>query len=318
MPDNFVLFVDDEKSILNSIERLFSEDNMSILKANSAEEAMGLMKNENIAVLVSDNFMPGMKGVELLSKAKVIAPDIVRILMTGQADLSTAIDAINNGEVFRFIMKPWDDDVFRQTVKAGIERHQVIRSLKRADESTMLSLARTIELKDRYTRGHCDRVAYYALIIAKALNFSEEAKREIRYGSWLHDCGKIGIPESILNKQGSLDDDEFEIIKKHPVWGEDVAKQAHLSETIINIILYHHERYDGKGYPSGIHGEKIPVEARIVSVADCFDALTTNRPYRNAYSKEKGIEIILSMKGKNFDSGIVDLFISNLKNERVL
>ncbi|NOZ69486.1 MAG: HD domain-containing protein, partial [Deferribacteres bacterium] len=123
-----------------------------------------------------------------------------------------------------------------------------------------------------------------------------------------HDCGKIGIPGAILNKPGALDDNEFDLIKKHPAWGADVARQAQLSEVIVNIILYHHERYDGKGYPAGISGADIPVEARIVAVADVFDAVTSDRSYRKAYSMKKGLEIIMSMKGSSFDPEIVDLF----------
>ncbi len=308
MSNDIVLLVDDEKNILNSIERLFSEDDLNILKAGNAEEAMEFVGSENIAVLVSDNQMPGMNGIELLSKVRAASPDIIRILMTAYADLPTAIDAINRGEVFRFIVKPWDDNDFIRTVKEGLDRFRIIRALKRADEATLLSLARTIELKDKYTRGHCDRVAAYAVAIAEALDFPEEKKRDIRHGGWLHDCGKIGIPESILNKPGALDDKEFEIIKKHPAWGADVAKQAQLSEVIVNIILYHHERYDGKGYPSGIRGADIPVEARIVAIADVFDAVTSDRSYRKAYSMEKGMGIILSMKDSSFDPEIVDLF----------
>ncbi len=307
MNDDIVLLVDDERNILNSIERLFSEDDLSILKAGNAEEALELVRNRNIAVLVSDNHMPGMKGIDLLSTVRTVSPDVVRILMTAYADLPTAIEAINRGEVFRFIVKPWDDDDFIRTVKEGIDRFRIVRALKRADEATLLSLARTIELKDKYTKGHCDRVASYAVAIAGALNLPGETVRDIRYGGWLHDCGKIGIPGSILNKPGALDDDEFDLIKKHPAWGADVARQAQLSQVIVNIILHHHERFDGKGYPSGIGGTDIPVEARIVAVADVFDALTSDRSYRKAYSMKKGMEIIRSMRGSSFDPEIADL-----------
>lgn len=312
--DKTILFVDDEMNILNSIERLLGEEDWRILRANSAGEAMELIKKEGIAVLVSDNYMPGMKGIELLSKVRNIFPDIIRILMTAQADLSVAIDAINKGEVFRFIVKPWNNDVFKKTVQEAIQRYNIIQSLKRADEPTMLSLAQTIELKDRYTRGHCDRVAKYALAIAGELNLSEETKRNIRYGSWLHDCGKIGIPETILNKKGRLTTEEFETIKNHTVWGADVAKQAQLSEVIVKIILHHHEKFDGTGYPSGISGEEIPLEARIVSIADCFDAMTSDRVYRKANSLGEGLEKISLMQNENFDPELVKLFIHSFEN----
>ncbi len=314
MSTDTVLLVDDEEGVLNSIERLFAKKDIRILKAANGEDALEFIRKEDISVLVSDNLMPGMNGIELLSKVRVISPDVIRIMMTAHSDFSAAVNAINNGEVFRFIMKPWDNKEFINIIEEGVNRYHVIKTLKKADKATLLSLAQTIELKDKYTRGHCDRVADYALGIAERLNLSEDTKEDIRYGSWLHDCGKIGIPEHILNKSGPLTEEEYEIIKKHPLWGADVARQAQLSQTIINIILNHHERYDGKGYPTGIKGTDIPIEARIAAVADVFDAITTNRSYRKAYSAEKGVEIIMSMKDSAFDPEIVDIFVSSINS----
>lgn len=308
-----VLFVDDEEYILKSIERLFADNDIKILKASNGYNALELVKKEDIAVLVSDNLMPGMKGVDLLSKVKDISPDTIRVLMTAYADLSTAIDAINRGEVFKFVVKPWEDDALIKIVQDGIDRYRFVQSLRKADEATLLSLAQTIELKDPYTRGHCDRVARYSLMIAEALNLSEQTKVQIKYGSWLHDCGKIGVPEAILNKKRPLNEKEMEIIKNHPRWGADVARQAQLSEIVVNIILYHHERYDGQGYPTGLKGKNIPLEARIVAVSDIYDALTTDRPYRKGYSQKKAMGIMSSMKGDDVDSEIVDVFFSHVR-----
>jgi len=309
MPEN-VLFVDDEENILHSVERVFSDKDIRILKASSAEKALEIIKTEDIAVLVSDNLMPGMKGTELLSRARDISPDTVRILMTAHADLATAINAINEGEVFRFVVKPWENDMLEGVVQDGINRHRIVRSLKTEDESKLLSLAQTIELKDPYTRGHCDRVAKYALMIAEALMIGEDKKIELKYGSWLHDCGKIGVPEKILNLKRRLKEEEYEIVKKHSLWGADVARQARLADGVVNIILYHHERFDGQGYPTGIKEKDIPFEARIVSVADVYDALVTDRPYRKGHSIENAKGIILSMKGTLLDPELVDIFIN--------
>jgi putative nucleotidyltransferase with HDIG domain len=312
-----VIFVDDEEYIRNSIIRLFSDIDMRILSASSAGEALGHFQREEIAVIISDNHMPGMKGIDLFTKIKEISPDTMKILMTGYADLATAVDAINRGEVFRFITKPWEDDALIQTVQEAIRRYQIVQSLKKEDESTLLSLAQTIELKDPYTRGHCESVARYALMIADALRLSDEIKKEIRYGSWLHDCGKIGVPENILNKNGPLDEYEFEIIRNHPRWGADVAVQARMSENIIKIILHHHEKFDGSGYPSGLQGHAIPYAARIAAIADVFDALTSDRPYRKGFGMEKAVEIIRMMEGHVFDPEILDVFLHDcLKIER--
>lgn len=304
-----VVIVDDEEYVRKSIIRLFSDIDMRVLSASCADEALSLFQREEVAVIVSDNKMPGMKGIDLLTKIKEISPDTMKILMTGYADLSTAVDAINRGEVFRFITKPWEDEALIQTVQEAIRRYQIVQSLKKKDDSTLLSLAQTIELKDPYTRGHCESVARHALMIADLLKLTDEDKKALRYGSWLHDCGKIGVPENILNKNGVLDEHEFEIIKKHPRWGADVAVQAHMSDSIVKIILHHHEKYDGSGYPSGLRGHDIPFKARIVTIADVFDALTSDRPYRKRFEMQKAVDIMRMMKGNVFDPEILDVFL---------
>lgn len=305
-----VLFVDDEENILHSLARLFADSDLRILRAGSGREALSLLRNENVAVLVTDNMMPGMRGVDLLSAAKELSPVTARVLMTAHADLPTAIDAINRGEVFRFVMKPWEDEELLRTVQEGLVRHRLVESVRTGDEATLLSLAQTIELKDPYTRGHCERVAGYAGMIASSLRLPESARREIKHGSWLHDCGKIGVPEAILNRCGPLEEKDFEVVKKHPGWGAEVARQARLSDVVVNIILYHHERYDGNGYPGGIARGDIPLEARIVAVADAFDAITTDRPYQTASSLEEAMGILGHGKGNRFDPAVVDAFLS--------
>jgi putative two-component system response regulator len=308
--DEHILFVDDEDFILDIAVSIFAEEGIEILTARSGEEALEQVKNHEIAVLVSDNHMPGMMGLDLLSMVKSISPDTVKILMTGFADLETAIDAINRVEVFRFIVKPWENTQLVELVKDALKRYRLIKSIIRGDEATMLSLVHALELKDPYTRGHSERVAQYALMIAEHLNLPTENRVAIRYGSWLHDCGKIGVSENILNNEGPLDDAEIHIVRNHPMWGAEVARQARLSEIIVNIILSHHERYDGKGYPSGLKGDAIPIEARIVAVADIYDALTTKRPYRGAYTMDKALEMLISMKGNVLDPELVEVFSS--------
>ncbi|HQP31633.1 MAG TPA: acyl-CoA dehydrogenase family protein, partial [Deltaproteobacteria bacterium] len=249
-----ILFVDDEEFILNLAERIFNDRGIEILTTSRPTEALNLVKNHEIAVLVSDNMMPQMTGIELLSRVKVLSPDTVNILMTGYASLQTAIDAINKAEAFRFVVKPWDNFALIEMVEDALQRYRLKKSIRLGDESTMLSLIHALELKDPYTKGHSERVAEYALAIAKAVAIPEERMTAIKYGSWLHDCGKIGISETILHGEGPLDEAEMHIIKNHPLWGADVVKDARLSDTTVNIILSHHERYDGQGYPFGIKG----------------------------------------------------------------
>ena len=305
-----VLFVDDEQSIRNAIERMYLErDDVRCLFAASGQEGLDIIGREDVWVVVSDYLMPGMRGIEFLSRVKGVKPEIVRIMMTAYADLTIAIDAINKSEAYRFVTKPWNNKELMDIVDESLMRYQLIQSLGCEDETVYLSLAQTVELKDHYTKGHCDRVARYAVALAQAIGLSEEIVNDIKHGSWLHDCGKIGVPEGVLNFPGKLSDDDLETVMQHPRWGSEVARQARMSDTVINIILYHHERYDGKGYPSGLSAEHIPLEARIVAIADVFDALFSDRPYRKAYDFDKTIEILHEMTEAHFDPRLIELFL---------
>lgn len=304
-----VLFVDDEANILNSLKRLFQKTDIQVLTATSGSEALEILRRLDVAVMVSDQLMPGMKGDELLVKARSVSPDTVRIMMTGHGDLPTALQAINGGEVFRFLLKPWENQVLRSIIDEALARHTLFRSLRNAEESTLLALAQTIELKDAYTRGHCERVAEYALRLADELDFTPERRRNIKFGSWLHDCGKIGVPESILNFKGPLTSTETETMRNHPRWGAEVATQAHLPAEVVNIILYHHERYDGSGYPHGIAGSEIPLEARMVAIADVYDALSTDRPYHKGKTPVEAQAVLRELRGRSLDPGLTDLFL---------
>jgi response regulator RpfG family c-di-GMP phosphodiesterase len=304
-----VLFVDDEQSIRNAIERMYLErDDVRCLFASSGQEGLEILANVEVWVVVSDYLMPGMRGIEFLSKAKGVRPRAIRMVMTAYADLSIAIDAINKSEAYRFVTKPWNSKELMDIVDEGLMRYELIQSLETDDETVYLSLAQTVELKDPYTKGHCDRVARYAVALAQAAGLSDAMITDIKHGSWLHDCGKIGVPEAVLNSTGGLSDDDFETIKQHPRWGSEVARQARMSDTVVNIILYHHERFDGKGYPSGLAAHSIPIEARIVAIADVFDALYSDRPYRNAYSFDRTVEILCEMTETHFDPILIELF----------
>jgi response regulator RpfG family c-di-GMP phosphodiesterase len=305
-----ILFVDDQKIYLDYSRELFDNRGLAVMTASSGAEALRMVHENIIAVIIADNQMPGMNGLELLAKVKEISPHTVKVMMTGSADLATTLSAINNGEVFRFVVKPWKDMEMVKAVKDSIRRFRILQSLKREDEFVLHSLAQTIELKDACTKGHCDRVATIALRIAAKLDLNDSRQEEIKFGSWLHDCGKIGVPEVVLNAPRALTKEEFELVKNHSVWGCTVVRKANLSETVQNIVLYHHERYDGQGYPSGLQGRDIPLEARIVAVADVYDALSVDRPYRKKLSQEQIIETIRNMRGTGLDPEIVDALLA--------
>lgn len=302
-----ILFVDDEQYVLNAVTRAFADENFHLRTVTTPREALSIVREEEVAVVVTDNLMPGTRGIDLLEAVKRISPDTLKIIMTGFADLPTAIEAINIGEVFRFVVKPWKNEELIQVINDAVSRYRVVKSLRKADDMVILSIAQTIELKDPNTKGHCDRVARYALLIADVVDLPEKTKREIKYGSWLHDCGKIGVPEAILNFPGKLGSEEFETVKKHSQWGAEVARLAQLSETVVNIIRHHHEHYDGLGYPAGLCGTDIPLEARIVAVADVYDALTSKRPNRRPYGWRKALGVLDHIKGNHLDPELVEI-----------
>lgn len=309
-----VLFVDDNKLTLETIKGLLGDcDDFHLLTAGSAVEALKIISKEDIAVVISDNIMPVITGLDFLSSLKKISPDTVKILMSGYADLASALAAINRSEVYRYLLKPWKDYELIATVRDALSRYHLTQAMHRDDENVLRSLAQTIELKDPLTRGHCDRVAVYAMLIAEKHGLSRTVLREIKYGSWLHDCGKIGVPELILNDPGGLNEEQYETMKQHSFWGADVAAKANLSQMARNIIHYHHECYDGTGYPCGLKGEEIPLEARIVSVADVFDALTSDRPYRKSFSRDETIIKISAMSGESLDPHFVEIFLDILR-----
>lgn len=313
-----ILIVDDNRLILESLSDLLKEEGVRLLTASDAEEALNLVRQEEIAVAVSDNIMPGMSGLEFLACLATFSPNTVKILMSAFADLPTVLTAINRSEVFRYVLKPWRDEEMMTAVREGLRRHRLIQSMRKEDEDVLRSLAQAIELKDPSTKGHCDRVAVYALMLAEAMKVPRDIQREIKYGSWLHDCGKIGVSEVILNGSGRLTGQEFETMKKHSFWGADVAAKANLSQVARNIIHYHHERFDGTGYPAGLSGKDIPIEARIVAVADVYDALCNDRPYRKGYSVEATVEIMKGMQGSTFDPEISGLFFSLLAENKII
>ncbi len=312
-----VLFVDDDGLILQAMKRAFRQDvDLAVLTASNAREAMQIIRETEIPVIVSDQDMPGMSGIEFLEWAKRARPDSIRILLTGFADFGVAINSINRCEVYRFIAKPWNTKELRATVREALQKYRVIACLKSGHESKLLSLVRTIELKDPYTRGHSERVAEYSIQLADAMGLSPEEKSNLRFGGFIHDIGKIGISETILNKREALTTEEREIIKQHSRWSGEVAEMAGLHPGIVNVALYHHERFDGKGYPGGLAGNEIPVLARIASIADVYDAMALDRPYRKGMDHAALLEYLKSERHQAFDPEIADLFIAEMKKRR--
>lgn len=311
-----ILVVDDDKAILSYTAKVLTRIGANVLTCNSPTEALSIIREKQVAIVVSDYYMPEMTGLELFRRMREFSHSIVKILMTSKADLAMAVGAINSGEVFRFLSKPWQDAEMIAAVRDGVRRYRMLRASSEDMEFLLHALGQTIELKDPLTKGHCERVASYAELIARKLGLDMEAKHDIRVGSWLHDCGKIGVPEAILNAERGLTDEEMEVVRKHPLWGATVAEAANMPTGVVNIILHHHEYFNGKGYPVGLTGEAIPLEARIVAAADVYDALRSSRPYRPGFSFDDTCRIMESMSGNQLDPAILATLFEGLEEHR--
>jgi len=343
MKPNTILIVDDEENILKTLERLLEDEGYRIFFADSSLKGLEIIKHEDIHLVISDQKMPGMDGIKFLYEVKKISPDTIRIMLTGFADVNIAIQAINEGGVYRFITKPWNNVELLSAVKQGIEYYNLQKELGRlnkriqsqnielkewnfkleqkvADQTKHIrdlfldaikSLVFALEAKDKYTEGHARRATEYAAYICKKMSLSKEYTEDIILGSLLHDIGKIGIIESILNKEKKLTKAEYDHIQTHVLIGERILTPIIKNETVLKIVRHHHENIDGSGYPDGLKGTAIPLEARIVAVADTYDALLSGRSYRKSTDNVKAIKELRKFSGTQFDPEIVEILTNN-------
>lgn len=335
-----ILIVDDEMSIIAALTRILNCESYCILSTDSPEEAIKILQGNKIDVMVSDQRMPDITGLELLKYSKTISPGTVRILMTGYSDIGVAISLINEGDVFYYISKPWDNEDIRSIIKRAVEYRceqdkkekmlnaavsysnnwsNLIERMKTQlavfNRQSMNALANVIKAKDISLFNHSERVAGYALKIADILDLNEQQKQNIEYASYFHDIGKVGIKDNILDKPDRLNEGEYNEIKRHPIIGAEIIKEIGSLKEVSEIISQHHEHVDGGGYPNGITGSEIRLEARIISVADAYDALTCDRVYRSKLSGEVACNILRMGKNKLYDPHIVDAFLGGLRNE---
>ena len=276
-------------------------------------------------LILLDLHMPGMNGKDTMREIQKnsVWRKIPIIFLTGDSNPETENECLLLGAA-DFIVKPFVPMVMQSRISRTIELYELREDLEtRLEEKTQLvekvslnsimAIANTIDAKDAYTSGHSIRVAVCAEAIAERLGWSEEEIQNIHYIALLHDIGKIGVPDSILNKPTRLSKEEFDIIKKHPIIGNDILKDIRMIKNVAEGALYHHERYDGKGYPYGLKGEDIPICARIIGIADSYDAMTSNRIYRGKLSSEKVIEEFENNRGTQFDPELTDLFVAMLR-----
>jgi HD-GYP domain-containing protein (c-di-GMP phosphodiesterase class II) len=346
-----IVLVDDDTESLERMQKALDQavgGDLEILAASSSEDGLGTLyriRNEgkNLELVITSQTLPGIPGTRFLEIVQSQFPGVIKILVSDRPSLEEAIYAFNNAGLDRYVAKPWEPEDMRFTVtsllrqaamrrtnerllvdlqKRNSELREALRELKEAKQevengylSAIQSLAVALEAKDRYTAGHSQRVSRFAMMIARGLELPGPEVRTIGQIGLLHDIGKIGMDERVLNKPGKLTREEFEMVKQHPVIGAQILAPVRSLEGHLSGIRYHHESWDGTGYPDGLKAEAIPFPARIICVADSFDAMTSTRPYRPGRTLEEAVIEMRRCSGMQFDLRCVEAFISILQRE---
>jgi putative two-component system response regulator len=344
-----ILVIDDEQMITDTLSTLIEMVlDYEVLAINDPEELLtsDILKEETFDMVISDFMMPKMDGIDALKAIKQIQPNVIPILLTGYSDKNNAIKSINEVGLYYYLEKPWDNDQLVTIIKNGIEKKQLKEQVdrdyviiqKRNKEITRLydllqkdlntersnmanviiSLANVVEAKDSYTEGHTRRVSGLSKMIAEKLGFDEQQLRDMELAGIVHDIGKVSTPDQILNKPGRLTDPEFDVIKEHPEVGETILKPLTTMKSILHPVRHHHEKLDGSGYPDGLMADEIITETRILAIADIFDALYTDRPYKKGFSIEKTLNILNEEAQNNkIDQNIVNIVEELVKTEEI-
>jgi putative nucleotidyltransferase with HDIG domain len=354
--EHTVLFVDDEVNILKAIQRLLRHEPMEVLTASRPQEALELLDRSGAQVVVSDQRMPEMSGVDLLASVRERHSDIVRMMLTGYTEMNIAVEAINRGEIYRLITKPWNDDELKATLRQAFDHYDLKGEIRRLNQvtreqnfklqdmnknlegkvrertgqlnqknqelrtayiQTIRALAEAIDAKDAYTRGHSERVAVYASRIARQMGMRKEMIERVYFAGLLHDVGKIGVPDAIITKPAKLNEEEYREIKKHPEIGAKILEPVEFLHNIVPCVRHHHEWFDGsdRGYPDQLIGDSIPLPSRVILVADTVEAMTSDRPYRNALDLDVVVAELNKFSGSQFDPVVVQAFLGLLEEE---
>src|SRR5256714_574628 len=326
-----VLIADDEPEIRNVLYDLLSPA-YDCAAVGSAEEALAHLRERDYDLVISDIMMGGMSGLEMIPRVVERSPDTVVIMISGVQTVESAIQALRAG-AFDYVMKPFDLQHVEAAVSRALEHHSLrvekrayetyleemverrtselnraLGSLGGADRSTPKSLTSALETRDLETHGHSERVVNFSLRLGRELKLGEEQLRSLEFGSLLHDIGKIGVPDAILRKPAALSESEWVRMREHPLHGQKILSGIEVLEGAARVVAQHHEKWDGTGYPLGLRGEQIDLNARIFAIADAFDAITSDRVYRRGRSYEEAVAELEAFSGRQFDSDVVEAF----------
>ena len=309
-----LLVLDDEINILNSLKRVLRKEPYQLILAARCDEAFSLIEKSPPTVILSDYLMPEMNGLQFLSQAKKKVPDVVSLIFSGYADMDALIKAIREGGVYNFIPKPWEDEFLKIEIKRAIEQYDLAqnnRALRhRLDEEFSAAvelLASLPRAKEPSLRPNVDRIKEIAMTLGKRVGLEPEALRDLEVAARLHDFGTLAISSAILNKPDRLTHLERKEIEKHVLFPEERLRGMKRFEDVCKIIRHHHEFYNGEGYPDHLEKDAIPVPSRILSIAEAYDALLSDRPFRKAFTRPEAATIIKDGRGKQFDPVLVDL-----------
>ncbi|HYC77391.1 MAG TPA: HD domain-containing phosphohydrolase [Planctomycetota bacterium] len=316
-----ILLVDDEYGIRKSLGAFLEEHGYEVDTAADAKSALGAFAAHRHDLVLTDISMPVVSGLDLLPELKALDPRVEVIMITAYLDITFAIKALQRG-AYDFHIKPFNFEKIAISIERARER-QTLK--KRADEALRLqaekavlenasrqmalSLARVVEERDKFNHGHGRRTAKWAQLLAQRLGYDRERCELVHFGALVHDVGKVGIDDQILNKPSRLDDAEMAEVRRHSEIGDYVLRPMNFFADVRQIVRHHHERWDGAGYPDRLAGEAIPETARIVTVADYFDSITSARTYRSPMSNAAALELIASESGKTFDPRIAGEFV---------
>jgi putative nucleotidyltransferase with HDIG domain len=330
-----ILVVDDEEPIREIVSSMLMSANYQCRQASAGQQALALLDSgEEFELVLSDIMMPDLDGIGLLERTKERYPDMPVVLVTAVHDISVALAAIRNG-AYDYLLKPFEREQLLATVRRALETRrlkienrdyqmnlealvrertsqlrQAMSDLERSYDITLEALGDALDLKDAETEGHSKRVTAFTIAIARAMGLSRDEISVIARGAFLHDIGKMAIPDQILRKPDKLNDEEVRIMREHCYRGFQLVKNIPFLKAASEIVYSHQERYDGTGYPRGLKAEEIPMGARIFAVADTLDAITSDRPYRPAQTLQAAKEEIARWGGRQFDPKVVETFLS--------
>jgi response regulator RpfG family c-di-GMP phosphodiesterase len=306
-----ILVVDDNPLVLESLRYLFEREGHNVLIADNGRAALEICQQSEIHVMVLDFNMPGLTGGETVQKLREFNTDTQVILQTGQS-LIPAREMLRELEIQGYHDKSEGAEKLMLWVDAALKSYRQAHAQKTL-EGSFLALGLALEMRDLETAGHTQHVVQYATALGEAFGLNTLQLEALRQGAYLHDLGKLGVPDAILLKPGKLDPEEWSIMKTHVERGFHLASQIPgLAQGALNVIRYHHERFDGTGYPDGLKGENIPLEARVFAICDVYDALVSIRPYKRAWTHEEALAQLRMDSGKHFDPSVVKTFIETL------